>query len=594
MRKLTYLFLFTVASAFSQADNVGSGHALQFDGVNDFVELGSVYHDLNLPFSISAWLYIDPSVNYPVPIFVTNDNNPTYRGFWFFISPDLMWCEIGDGNGGNSTLFRRGKQATVSDVLGKWINVSAVVRSPTDIDLYLNGINIGGGKRGDSDMTMVSSFVGDTPKIGYFLSNNVTYRYKGIMDEIRLWDIALTEVEVRSKMCSRLLGSESGLIGYWSFDELNGNIVIDNSINAFDGNLKGNPARVFSGAPIGDESVHYYSSNWVGIEVEMNSEAHEFRVENIRGNPKGVHLYKVMSSPSQRNGLETLVSDNPYYGIFIADTDNCTFDLNILNQEQTPCTVLSRADNSVSEWGEAITFNQTESGEYVYSGVSSNVKLGEDILACDTDNVSLIPEVESTETSLLWNTGDTSSTLKVTISGKYWVQTTNGCGTSADTISVSFIKSPQAFSLGEDKTLCNLVDEKLIPELPPSDFQFQWQDGSTRESFDVTDFGDFWLAISNECGVAYDTITYSKRVDTLGFIPNIITPNGDNFNESFRVGDVAGGVSLFVINRWGKEVYSSKSYQNDWYGEGLSSGVYFFTISGSCIQTSKGSVTILR
>jgi Concanavalin A-like lectin/glucanases superfamily/FG-GAP repeat/Secretion system C-terminal sorting domain len=43
--------------------------------------------------------------------------------------------------------------------------------------------------------------------------------FDGAVDEIRLWDIALTEEQVASRMLTMLNGSETGLVNYWSMDD---------------------------------------------------------------------------------------------------------------------------------------------------------------------------------------------------------------------------------------------------------------------------------------------------------------------------------------------------------------------------------------
>ena len=35
---------------------------------------------------------------------------------------------------------------------------------------------------------------------------------------------------------------------------------------------------------------------------------------------------------------------------------------------------------------------------------------------------------------------------------------------------------------------------------------------------------------------------------------------------------------LYIFNRWGNEVYFAKNYQNDWSGDGLTDGVYFYIL----------------
>ena len=79
-------------------------------------------------------------------------------------------------------------------------------------------------------------------------------------------------------------------------------------------------------------------------------------------------------------------------------------------------------------------------------------------------------------------------------------------------------------------------------------------------------------------------------------IPNIITPNGDEFNEYFHISKIHlyRNSVLRIIDRWGKEVFHSVGYKNDWDGGGLSSGVYFYLLDlKRDNKVYRGSLTIL-
>ena len=64
------------------------------------------------------------------------------------------------------------------------------------------------------------------------------------------------------------------------------------------------------------------------------------------------------------------------------------------------------------------------------------------------------------------------------------------------------------------------------------------------------------------------------------FIPNVITPNGDGKNDKFVVKglDLYPGSRLEIYNRWGNQVYRSDNYNNNWAGEGLSAGIYYYVL----------------
>lgn len=83
-------------------------------------------------------------------------------------------------------------------------------------------------------------------------------------------------------------------------------------------------------------------------------------------------------------------------------------------------------------------------------------------------------------------------------------------------------------------------------------------------------------------------------------VPNVFSPNGDALNERFRI----PGLALYdeneftVINRWGHHVFERKQYRDEWTGEGLNEGTYFYVLrvrsgSGSW-QVMKGYITLLR
>ena len=85
------------------------------------------------------------------------------------------------------------------------------------------------------------------------------------------------------------------------------------------------------------------------------------------------------------------------------------------------------------------------------------------------------------------------------------------------------------------------------------------------------------------------------------FIPNLFTPNGDGTNEIFEI----RGLNLFsqndlvIVNRWGNEVYKSSNYQNNWTGEGLNEGTYYYLLrvkenASSPWQVFKGYITLIR
>ena len=104
-------------------------------------------------------------------------------------------------------------------------------------------------------------------------------------------------------------------------------------------------------------------------------------------------------------------------------------------------------------------------------------------------------------------------------------------------------------------------------------------------------------------------------------IPSVFTPNGDGFNDTWVITLASGtdtpnngnvnrnkdndeiplndyykSTDLRVMNRWGRIVYHSTDYQNDWDGGGLSDGTYFYVLKCRGLKEEiqyQGSVMIL-
>ncbi|MBS1507363.1 MAG: gliding motility-associated C-terminal domain-containing protein [Bacteroidetes bacterium] len=506
------LFLVTKRVIFAQVDNVGSGRALKFDGSSDYVVLGDVYHNVNFPFTIMAWVNLDASSG-ASPVMATNDNNPVYRGFWFITTPTVLMVEFGDGTGGNNPIYRQGKISTVPNIANRWVHACAVVQSPSLINLYLNGIDVGGGPSGGSSLSMASSFAGDTPKIGYFLSNGVQYHFKGSMDEVRLYNRALTQDEVRLGMCKKLTGNETGLIGYWSFDETSGTTVFDKSKNGFNGTLQGNPQRVYSGAPIGDDSKYAYTFNWSGQSLSFQDQSNIVKAYNVTGNPEGLHLYEIKSLPSQSGNLDLTKTSPPYFGAFIAslDADN-KFDIRYDFQNTGACSLATRTDNSVPSWSSsgnpAVQVSQRT--ELIgLGGQKVSFDLGNDQILCNKSSLTLTTGLTDPSLGFLWSTGATSSSINVSSSGKYKVSVSTNCGIVRDSVTLMFISSPSKFSLGPDQQLCKSQTVSLYPKIDTANYSFLWQDGTKYAKYQIKAAGSYWVTVKNYCGQQSDTINFA-------------------------------------------------------------------------------------
>ena len=83
--------------------------------------------------------------------------------------------------------------------------------------------------------------------------------------------------------------------------------------------------------------------------------------------------------------------------------------------------------------------------------------------------------------------------------------------------------------------------------------------------------------------------------DPISIIPNIITPNGDDYNEMFELGELFLGSEVTIFNRHGIEVYQNINYKNEFNGSFLASGQYYYHIKSNCFEFPiKGYLRILK
>ena len=68
--------------------------------------------------------------------------------------------------------------------------------------------------------------------------NNIDH-WDGDLDNISLWNTALSELDINQYMNCPPTGSESGLVGCWNFEEGSGNIALDQTSNGNNGTING-------------------------------------------------------------------------------------------------------------------------------------------------------------------------------------------------------------------------------------------------------------------------------------------------------------------------------------------------------------------
>ncbi len=130
------------------------------------------------------------------------------------------------------------------------------------------------------------------------------------------------------------------------------------------------------------------------------------------------------------------------------------------------------------------------------------VDLGADTAVC-RDSIMLGSSGVYTLPTYLWNTGDVTASLKVTVSGDYWLEVQDEGCTVRDTIQVTL--NSAFVNLGPDTFFCG---DSLI--LTPSSAYaapvYLWNTGTTTPSLKVTLPGTYWLNVNDDGCTGSDTV----------------------------------------------------------------------------------------
>jgi hypothetical protein len=207
----------------------------------------------------------------------------------------------------------------------------------------------------------------------------------------------------------------------------------------------------------------------------------------------------------------------------------------------------------------------------------------------------VLSALQSTATGYLWSTGATTPAITVTQPGSYAVSVAfgSGCTATARYQVRAAIPNP-SFSLGADTTICE--GDQLLLRIPTpggAGIRYQWSDGSAGPTLLVQQPGVYSLQRITRC----ETRTASRQITQQNcfFIPNIITPNADGINDLFVVkGLGAGPWKLELYNRWGRQVYRSDAYHNEWGSEAAPGIHYYLLRRPSDGQFYKGWIEVVR
>jgi hypothetical protein len=194
-----------------------------------------------------------------------------------------------------------------------------------------------------------------------------------------------------------------------------------------------------------------------------------------------------------------------------------------------------------------------------------------------------------------------------------------GC---SNTLNTAYNVTSPIFPAFEYTTYCNSATfTNLTPNTQPN-FNYSWSlDGTTVSTLSSFTYpfqfsGEYTmtLTVSDNAGCAYTTsqfVEFESALDLADFlIPNVISANGDNYNDELRVAPVGNECleyRITILNRWGKRVYEMTNTGVPFRGINengaeLTEGTYYYIFESPQVDCEnpqfapycKGSITLLR
>lgn len=316
-------YTFTTAMDYS---TYGSGYAMRFQGTaaNEHVNLGDSLSGAiaTTDLTLETWIkFNNPSSD---PSFIGNKNWDNGQ------NTGILWC----WNGNNSLRFnfkpvggtRRDYDITVPDP-SEWNHIAMVIDRRGNLTAYLNGVQAGNPINIAADSG--KSIDGVLPiRIGQDGTGTYSQKFKGAMDELKIWRKALSAADIRANVCQKISGADTSLLAYYRMDESTGNVLTNLAATGtvFNGTLLNNPQRIISGAAIGDTSINIYPASWNNVNLSLNSNAMgQVSIDTVEANTKGLHLYRLNSAPNFVNGIVQPGNTNQYFGVFTAGNKTANY-----------------------------------------------------------------------------------------------------------------------------------------------------------------------------------------------------------------------------------------------------------------------------
>jgi len=189
--------------------------ALSFNGINQWVDCGATVDDsITTELTLAAWIKDDGIPSNHLFIISNDYTHGTWKGYDFFLWHDgCLYADVGTGE--------LGRVSYLMPVDTLWHHV-AVTWDGTTVTLYVDGNSVG--------ITPLSGTYNDPGKNTYVGKFNwpVNYNPHGKIDDVRIYDHALTPNEIDALASQECVAPPDNLVSWWPGDGNAEDFVGDN------------------------------------------------------------------------------------------------------------------------------------------------------------------------------------------------------------------------------------------------------------------------------------------------------------------------------------------------------------------------------
>ena len=274
-----------------QTDEVVEDTALDLAGNGSFVEITDSHalNNISQQVTVTAWIKPTEYPNRYTPILYKGDERTpeiSNRSYALWLRDDGR-IQFAASPSGEAEKFAFSPPGSIT--LNEWHYVAGVVDASKNIvKLYVNGVMVGGNDfRGNPNIyeSSLPVRIGGSHEEAW-----VTHAsFVGQMDRVSVWDVALTEAEIRSNTNARLKGDEPGLVAYWEFDEETEGHISDASPNKNDGRF------------VGDAKLGPYTRQVITVaDTEQLAQAAAAYEKAIQLEPTSYELYNLLAQTHEK------------------------------------------------------------------------------------------------------------------------------------------------------------------------------------------------------------------------------------------------------------------------------------------------------